>query len=381
MNPSILWLAAALLTWGLGEGMFLMFQPIYLSELGADPLQIGYILGAAGVAMGLTHIPAGYLADRLGSQPILRIAWLIGTLSAWMMALATSLPLFVAGLLLYGMTAFVASPLNSYVTNARGDWSVGRAITLLSVTFSLGFLLGPLLGGWLGDQFGLRAVYFISASIFIVSDFFIFAIAAQPRAEHDPDAAQPVNLFDNRRYLGFLALGFLVMFGMYLPQPFTPKFLQDVRQLSLGEIGLLGTIGAAGNASLSFLLGFLNARAGFILGQASVGLFAALLWQSTGYGWFALGYFLLGGFRASRSLFIAQIRPLVHDSQVGLAYGISETVGAAVTILAPIVAGFLYEQNPAFIYPAALLTIIIGVVLSLKFAPRPRLESTGSRLD
>ena len=237
------------------------------------------------------------------------------------------------------------------------------------------FAIGPLAGGWLGDHFGLRAVYFISAGIFTVSNFFIFAIAAQPRPEHDHNAIQPVNLFSNQRYLGFLALGFIVIFGMYLPQPFTPKFLQDVRELSLSEIGLLGTFGGAGNAGLSFLLGFLNARTGFILGQVCVGMFAALLWQSTGYGWFALGYFLLGGFRASRSLFVAQIRPLVHDSQVGLAYGIAETVGALVGIIAPVVAGFLYEQNPAAIYPAALLTIIIGVILSLIFSPHP-LHST-----
>ncbi len=368
MNPSIIWLSLALLSWGIGEGMFFIFQPIYLSELGADPLQIGYILGAAGIAMGVAHIPAGYLADRWGSQPLLRIAWLIGTVATWMMAFAPNLTFFIVGLLLYGLTAFVASPLNSYVTSARGNWTVGRAITLLSVTFSLGFMIGPLAGGWLGDHFGLRAVYFISAGIFTVSNLFIFAIAAQPRPEHD-FTIQPVNLFDNQRYLGFLVLGFIVIFGMYLPQPFTPKFLQDVRHLSLSEIGLLGTFGGAGNAGLSFLLGFLNARAGFILGQVCVGLFAALLWQSTGYGWFALGYFLLGGFRASRSLFVAQIRPLVHDSQVGLAYGIAETVGAAVAILAPVAAGFLYDQNPVFIYPVALLTIIIGVILSLIFSP------------
>ena len=300
MNRSILWLMAAVLSWGVGEGMFFIFQPIYLSQLGADPLQIGYILGAAGIAMSVAHIPAGYLADRFGSRPLLRIAWLFGTVATWIMALAPNLAFFIAGLLLYGLTAFVASPLSSYVTSMRGSWTVGRAITLLSVTFNLGFVIGPLAGGWLGDHFGLRTVYFIAGSIFIVSNIFIFAIAAQPRPEHD-SAARPVNLFNNGRYLGFLALGFIVIFGMYLPQPFTPKFLQDVRHLSLSEIGLLGTFGGAGNAGLSFLLGFLNARAGFILGQVCVGMFAALLWQSTGYGWFALGYFLLGGFRASRS--------------------------------------------------------------------------------
>src|SRR5512140_1965244 len=142
MNPSLLWIAIALFTWGIGEGMFYIFQPIYLSELGADPVMIGYVLGAAGLAMMIAHIPAGYLADRIGRRPMLITAWLIGITATWVMALAPSLTFFVVGLLLYGLTAFVSSPLNSYVTAARGNWPVGRAISTISATFSLGIVLG-----------------------------------------------------------------------------------------------------------------------------------------------------------------------------------------------------------------------------------------------
>src|SRR5689334_5127789 len=119
-NPSLLWLGAALLLWGTGESMFFIFQPIYLSQLGANPVQIGTILGAAGVAMLSAHIPAGYLADRIGRRPLLFASWLLGLLSAWMMALAQELPLFIAGLLVYSFTTFVTAPMNSYITAARG---------------------------------------------------------------------------------------------------------------------------------------------------------------------------------------------------------------------------------------------------------------------
>jgi MFS family permease len=370
MNPSLLWIAIALFTWGIGEGMFYMFQPIYLSELGANPVTIGYILGAAGLAMMIAHIPAGYLADRLGRRPLLITAWLTGISATWVMALSPSLPFFVVGLLIYGFTAFVSAPLNSYITAARGNWSVGRAITLISSTYNLGVVFGPFTGGWIGDHFGLRSVYYVAGVLFIISTFFLFLIAPQPRDHHDP-AAPPPSLLTNRRYLGFLGLGFIVMLATYLAQPFTAKFLQDVRGLSFGQIGLLGTIGGVGNTALSFLLGFLDARLGFILGQVGVGMFSLLLWQTNGYGWFAAAYFLLGGFRAARSLFMAQIRPLVHESQMGLAYGISETALGLTGILAPIAAGFLYERDKISIYPVAFVAIIVGVFLSLMLASRP----------
>ena len=379
MNPSLLWIAAALFTWGIGEGMFFMFQPFYLSQLGANPETIGYILGAFGFMMMVAHIPAGYLSDRIGRRPMLISAWFIGILATWVMALATSLPFFIVGMLLYGFTAFVSSPLNSYVTAARGKWSIGRAITLSTAAFSLGIVIGPFAGGWIGDHFGLRVIYFIAGIIFIFSTLMVLMIAPQPREQHNP--ANPASsLFGNRRFLGLLTLGFFVTLAMYLPQPFQAKFLQDVRGLSLEQIGLLGTIGGIGNTVMTFLSGFINVRLGFILGQAGAGISTALIWQMNGYGWFAVSYFLLGGYRAARTLYTAQIRPLVLESQMGLAYGISETVQGLTLVIAPVISGYIYQWNPIVIYPLALAATILALLFSLVLTPRTEKEQAAQPL-
>ncbi len=370
MNLDLIWLAVSLFTWGVGEGMFFYFQPLYLQQLGAQPLAIGVILGAAGLAMTVTHIPAGHLADRIGRRPMLWAAWLIGLLSAWLMALAPSLPFFVAGLLLYNVTAFVSSPLSSYVTAARGRWPVGRALTLISATFNLGMVLGPFTGGWIADTFTLRTVYFAAACFFVISTALVLFLRSQPRDGHDPDAP-PVNLLSNGRYLGFLIIAFIAMFAMYLPQPLASNFLQNERGLSFSQIGLLGTFGGLGNALLSLGLGALNARLGFLLGQICVALFAFLIWRGAGVPLYALGYFLLGGYRVARSLAVAQARALVHQSQMGLAYGIMETVNSLPIILAPPLAGYLYHLNPETVYPVSLAALAVAFLVSLLFTPRP----------
>lgn len=380
MNPSIIWISAALFTWGIGEGMFYMFQPFYLSQLGANPITIGYILGAAGLAMMIAHIPAGYLADRIGRRPMLIAAWLIAGLATWMMALAPSLPFFVAGLLLYGLTNFVTSPLNSYITAARGNWSVARAITFITAIFNLGIVLGPITGGWIGEHYGLRSVYYIAGTIFLFSTFFLLKIPPQKIESHE-SAHQNGSLLTNFRFFGFIGLGFFVMVSLYLPQPFTAKFLQDVQGLSLANIGILGTIGGIGNTLLTFLFGLLEARLGFILGQISVGIFSVLIWKMGNFGWFSLGYFLLGGYRAARSLFIAQIRPLVKESQMGLAFGISETILGTTGILVPIAAGFLYNSDKASIYPIALTAIIFSFCLSIFLTPKSPAEELQPTLE
>lgn len=369
MNPSLIWLGAALFVWGIGEGMFFLFQPIYLQQWGADPIEIGLILGGMGATMTLAHIPAGHLSDRLGRRPMMLAAWITGTLATFIMAAATHLMMFVVGMLLYGFTAFVVSPLDSYVTAARGNWSVGRALTFIGMAFNAGAVLGPFSGGWIADRFGLRAVYFLAAGLFVLSTTLVWSIRPQPRDHHDP-ANPPMRLWANRRYLTVLAIYFTVAFATYVPQPLTPNFLQNQRRLSLTRIGQLGSVGGLGNTAFNFLLGQLEARSGFVLGQVSVAAFALIMWRGTGFEWFALAYFLLGGYRALRGLGVAQVRPLVHESQMGLAYGVAEMLGSLTTLLAPPVAGFLYARQPTLMYPVGLALIGLGIIISLVFVPR-----------
>lgn len=369
MNRSLIWLGAALFLWVVGESMFLLFQPIYLQQMGAAPIQIGVILGAFGGAMSLAHIPAGHLSDRLGRRPLLLMAWMVGVAATLLMALALNLTFFVVGLLLYGFTAFVASPLDSYTTAARGNWSVGRAITFVSMAFNAGAAVGPLMGGRIADQYGFQTVYFIAAGIFMLSTAAVQFVSAQPRDHHDPKNP-PAGLLRNKRYVGFIAVYFLVAFAAYVPQPFTPNFLKNQHALSLSAIGQLISLAYLGTTVLNLLLGQLEARLGFLLGQVGVAAFSVLLWRGLAFEWFALGYFLLGGYRTLRVLGVAQVRAFVHKSQMGLAYGVAETLGSVTLLLAPPLAGYLYSWDPRLMYPIGLGLMALGVVITLIFVPR-----------
>jgi MFS family permease len=369
LNRDLLFVVLSLFTWGMGEGMFINFTTIYMEKLGSNPQQIGVILGAFGATMAITHIPAGRLADRFGRRPIIILAWALGLVAAIIMAFARDLSLFVVGILIYGLTAFVSSPLSSYATTARGRWTVAQALLLTTASFSFGAALGPALGGWIGDRYDLRSMLFVVVGIFAVSNVVIQFIGHQPLDHHDP-TSPPVDLLANRRFLSFLFVVGLAVFAMYLAQPLTPNFLQDVRGLSLSQMGFVFTAGALGNALLSILMGRFSPRLGYPISQVLVGLFALLMWRGAGLPVFALGYFLMGGFRAARPLALAQARDLVHESQMGLTYGAMETVSAIIFILTPPLAGFLFERNPSSLYPIAIGLIAFSVVISFIFSPR-----------
>ena len=206
--------------------------------------------------------------------------------------------------------------------------------------------------------------------MFIVSTIIILFLSHQPVEKHLA-AEKGKGFHINGLYWRFLVIIFLAVFATYLPQPLSPNFLQNQHGLNFSQIGQLGSISSLGVVLLSLLLGQLEARLGFLLGQAAVGLFALFFWQGNSWIWFAIGYFLLGGYRPMRALAAAQIRPLVPPAKIGLAYGIMETVSAAAVFLAPPIAGILYDLQPVIIYISSIALILLSIIIGVIFIPSP----------
>jgi DHA1 family multidrug resistance protein-like MFS transporter len=353
----------SMIAWGIGEGAFMYYQPLYLEELGASPLAIGGILGGVGLAITVVHIPAGFLADRIGRRNLMWTAWLMGIVSTGIMAAARTLAVFSVGIILYSLTLFVLAPLNSYITAARNKLTVERAVTLNSAAFFLGGVIGPLLGGFLANRFGLRMIYPISFFIFIISGIVILFIKPQPVEQTVSKPAK--ELFRNQRFMAFLPLVFFVILTLYFPQPLAPNFLKNQRAITLGTIGILGSVTNLGNVILNLLFGILPSRIGLLLGEIFIGAFSLLVWKTAGMPMLVGAYFFLGGFRASRSLMTAQIQKMVNSANLGLAYGFLETAIGLAMAVAPPIAGALYARNPFLIFRISLLLLIPIMLFTL----------------
>ncbi len=186
MTRDLRLVSASLLLWGLGEGMFMYFLAIYLESLGATPVQIGGILGIAGAALAVTHLPAGALSDVVSRRAMMIFSWALATVAAFLMFAADTLTLFSIGLVIYYMSSFVMAPLSSYIASGRGEWSAARTLTTVYAGYSVGAIVGPLLGGLLAPRLGVRPLFGIAGLIFIFSTLMIFLIRAQPREASEP---------------------------------------------------------------------------------------------------------------------------------------------------------------------------------------------------
>ncbi|MBN2256989.1 MAG: MFS transporter, partial [Anaerolineaceae bacterium] len=352
--------------WGIGESMFMYFQPIYLQQWGANPQTIGLVYGAWGLSIMITQIPAGILTDRIGARPIIRLSWTLGIFACLLMALSGSLEVFIVGIVFYGFTAFGVTPMNSYITQVKGNLTSERALTFASGGFNLGAVIGPFLGGIIAQQSGIRTIFFIVTGIFMISTIFVFFTQKQSIAVDLEHLVRP-KLHKNPRFMVLLPLVLISMFALYMPQPLIPNYLQNQKYLELSSIGQMGSIGNLGNAILILSLGRFNAVYGYLLGQALVVLSMVLLWKGNHPFWYGAGYFLLGGYRLTRVMLVAFARSLIHAADVGRAFGYLETVNGIAIILAPVLAGYLYDINPEMLFSSSVFLVLGILILNVFF--------------
>jgi MFS family permease len=165
----------------------------------------------------------------------------------------------------------------------------------------------------------------------------------------------------------------LIVFAMFLPlyvgQPLAPNFMRNVAGWPVDRIGLLGSLYALGLTALSPTLGRLSARhpiRGLEVGQALVwASFGLLLISAQGLPLIAfMAFFLRGGYGASRSLAGAQIADGVAAENRGAAFGLLETSVASAQMVAPYLAGWLYNLLPAAPLLAGLILIPAGALLT-----------------
>jgi len=376
MNRDLRLVILAMFTWGIGEGMFIFFQPLALSYWGASPVFIGIIYGISGLINVLVQLPVGYITDRIGPHAPMVASWVVGVIGAVVMAAASSLAFFSAGLLVYGLSMMVLTPLNSYLTRVRGSWSTQRVLTTTSAAFNLGAVIGPIVGGWIGNQYSIRSIYMYSILILVISTAIIMASSHQAPLSISGRQAGGGNLKLDKRMAIMLGLFFMSFFSLYFAQPLSPNFLQDVHGLDLEKIGALGSISSLGNTFILLAFGGMKSFNGIIIGHALVAGFAAAFWLGNQWLVFAAGYFLLGGYRLARSMIIAHTMPQVPPEEIGKAYGMIETMAAIAVILAPPIAGWVYSLKPSLIFLCSLIMVAISLLANLLILPRVAYKKT-----
>ena len=376
LPPDLKLLAVSLFAWASGESLFIYIIPLYLKQLGATPVQIGNVASLAAVASACTMIPAGLLTDRWGPKRVLSYGWLVGVATGGFMALAWNLPTFALGWIAYSLTLFVIPPVASYAIAGRGALPPERALTMTSAGYALGNVISPAVGGWIAEEFGLRSLFAIGTMLFAISTVVLHFVRPQPvtRAAAGGDFR---GLLANRRFVGFCLLTLGVWIVLWLGIPLAPNYLADVRGLTVAQVNRLGSFNALGWVVLGLVLGRRPPRRAFLIAQGFVMLYLLILLRTPWTGLIAVAFFARGAIYVSHSLVNAQATRVVEPSQWGLAFGVLETVAWIGAVVAPLLAGRLYEIQPALPFQLGLVLLPLALLVTYLFAPRPQALARG----
>jgi len=295
------------------------------------------------------------------------LGWSIGTLSTFGMAFAPDWRWFTPALGGYILSNFAVAVMYGYMTTSAPPERRGEAFALVSSFISLGSIVAPAIGGWIGEQFGLRTVYFVAATVFTCSTLVLLPLRNQP-AEPRANRSSAGALLRNRTFIMQILTVFFLFFAVDVGLVLAPKYLEEVQQLTINEIGWLGTWGAIGVVGLVYGLSKLR-------GDGLPALVLALLLSSSGLllllfggsnlSFLAVAFLINGGNRLLRPSVLVRIGRLLGPENLSFGLGIQQTAMQLGLAVSPSVAGLLYAQQPVWPFYAGLGSLAIMIVVTL----------------
>jgi predicted MFS family arabinose efflux permease len=246
----------------------------------------------------------------------------------------------------------------------------------LASGFSLGNILAPALGGWVAEQWGLRAVFWCALGVWTLSTLAVLLLRDLPVPPRTA-AAHPRHLATDRRFAWQVLVFFVVFFALNLGVVLLPNYLQDVKDLSLEQIGQLGSLSALGMFLFMLVLGNLRSgrRSPLLLNQLAIA--AALvccLAAPAGHlqPLLLLGMFCRGADQAMWPLTRGRLSLMLPPQVLSLGFGVLDTATQLALTLSPVVAGQLYARGPAWPLYAGLALLAGAMLLTLSLRPAAR---------
>lgn len=155
---------------GIGGGAILPFHNLFFRDVyGLSDAAVGAVLATVAVGQGVGGLITGVVAARFGVQ---RAAWILrlGAAPAMLLMLVPSLPVAITGYFLRGFCIVASFPLNDTLTmQIVPRQQRGRVLSIMSMTWSLGWAMTSPISGRLQLAYGFTPVLLIAAISYVLS--------------------------------------------------------------------------------------------------------------------------------------------------------------------------------------------------------------------
>jgi DHA1 family multidrug resistance protein-like MFS transporter len=370
------------------EGSFasyFIFLPLYVAQLGANPAQVGIIMGVWGLTRLIFLAPSGILVDRFPTVPLIVITRALGVLG---LIVASILPvwwLMPIPLLLTGAANIAFPAISVSIAGAANDGSRARAFTLLyTVAPAIATVIAPLLSGQAAETVGLRVTMLIGAGFASLSILAFSRLHSRPRAAANEIPATYREALAYRPVRNLCLLLAITLLTLTIGTTLASNFLHQVHGLEYNRIGQFGSVAAVGSILLGILFGRVKRLGrpltGITVATTCTAAMFALLMVVSGLPLLTFAYLLRGGYMVAWSLFSAALGDVTPPRLYGRTFALGEFCGGVGMALAPLLAGPLYEWRPtapfavALAFSVPLIALIATLARQANHAPAPTPE-------
>ena len=155
-------------------------RPLFIVEVGADPVQLGLIMALPSFITLLTRVPASALAGRLGRWRMMVISLVISVLTTVAFAYVRDPLWFYPVVAIAALSWAIFSPITVEFVSSRATAATqGSMMGLYFTTIAAPMFLGPFLSSFLALYLDLRALFLVS-SVFPIAALGAFILMVKP---------------------------------------------------------------------------------------------------------------------------------------------------------------------------------------------------------
>jgi FSR family fosmidomycin resistance protein-like MFS transporter len=367
--------------------------PVLAQSLGLSYAQIGMIRAANKAATASLQIPAGLLAERLGSLPLLVLGTAIAGFAFIGLSMAESFGAILLGFFLAGCGGAVQHPLSStLITSAFTGQGRRTALGVYNTFGDIGkfAFMGITilaLGAGLSWQWPMLAFGIAAIATAIVVGFALAGLeksSEQRRAASAADIGDKVTGWGIKSRAGVTALGVIASIDSASRIAFLTfvAFLMIEKGVATEWAAVAVLITLFGGMCGKFACGLLAERVGIVKTIAitelwtALGIFAVVLLPS--YVAFGVLPILGIALNGTSSVIYGTVGELVDDERHARAYGLIYTLGSMCGIVSPLFFGALADR---FGVSATMMVIGIGVCATLPVLPMLAVALRGLSID
>lgn len=355
----------------IGFGIVMPILPFYAEAYGAHATMLGFLL-AIYAAMQFVFAPLwGRLSDRIGRRPVLLLTVAAGGGSLLVLGMAHSLLWIFIGRTLAGIFAANISVATAYVSDVTDEQHRTSGMGMIGAAFGIGFILGPALGGFLAP-YGYHVPILIAAGLNGLNLLQIFWRLPEPK-RHEPaaDKGPRVSVLCDPTIRHYVLLNCFFIIGITQFEAvfaflMMDRFGYDAHQvayllvftaviMALVQGGLIRRLKGVADRQL-LVIGAIGFAAAMLLLPAMAALTGLLLVLAA----CAIGRGL------SQPALLSLVSKVANPAQRGVVLGTFQSAGSLGRVIAPVIAGVLYDWQhvaPFFFGGGCVTMVVVSTVI------------------